>query len=203
MRAAPGPGWGSLIADHFSLPRAKRTFAARESPQAKKRRCWSPKVESLCTEAVTMRHCPSGAHSASPMGLCLSRANRGHQGLCLRYQEDYRLPLCELWVLQPVWEALPTNPEAFQDSVASQLVHDQVGVLRACQEGGTGQRVTTLGYLRPFLVPQGRRPAYPCPHLLLSLPRGVPDPPQFSQGPKALLSVTLTRPAHSAVQSSS
>lgn len=52
----------------------------------------------------------------------------------------YHSPLFELWVLHPVGEALPANTDAFQDSVASQLVHDQVGVHHACQEGGPGMQ---------------------------------------------------------------
>lgn len=42
---------------------------------------------------------------------CLSGANCGHRELCSRHQED-TAHLCVNSVLRPVWEALPTNPEA-------------------------------------------------------------------------------------------
>ena len=41
----------------------------------------------------------------------LSGANCGHRELCSRHQED-TAHLCVNSVLRPVWEALPTNPEA-------------------------------------------------------------------------------------------
>lgn len=96
-------------------------------------------------------------------------------------------PLFELWVLHPVWEALPANTDAFQDSVTSQLVHDQVGVHHACQKGGHRMPSGPSGGTGCSLPLQNAE--HLC-HQPLSPPITAQGAPQFSQDPKALLNVT-------------
>ena len=46
------------------------------------------------------------------------------------------LPLFELGIQDPVGEALPANPDAFQDSVTPQLMEDQEGIHHTWKEQG-------------------------------------------------------------------
>ena len=41
---------------------------------------------------------------------------------------DVYLPMLELVIDHPVGKSLPTDPDAFEHSVAGQLIHHQVGV---------------------------------------------------------------------------
>lgn len=90
----------------------------------------------MCTNEVTMRWYHHPIHGVPTMGLYLTLNNPWELRTVLKVSGRHHSPLFELWVLHPVWKALPANTDAFQDSTASQLVHDQVGVHHACQGGG-------------------------------------------------------------------
>ena len=38
------------------------------------------------------------------------------------------VPVLEIIIDHPVWKSFPANPDAFQDTIASQLMHDQTGI---------------------------------------------------------------------------
>ena len=47
---------------------------------------------------------------------------------------SYFSPLLEVFVVHPVGKSLPTDPDAFEHSVAGQLIHHQVGVHHTYEE---------------------------------------------------------------------
>lgn len=118
-------------------------------------------------------------HRCTHSGTAFIKRRRLETENCTQGVSRTHSPLFELWVLQPVGEALPANTDAFQDSAASQLIHDQVGIHHACQEGGC--RMGGWGHC------PGAGQATPCTQ---GGPQGVPGSPQLSHGPEVLQRVT-------------
>lgn len=183
LRAAPEK---AFISGTFSLPSSKagsssqRKLLGKEMQVLAFESCSSMYLGIDSKEVLIVKPIVSAT-----MRLYLSIVNPWKLRTVFKVSGRYHSPLFELWVLQPVWETLPANTNAFQDSIASQLVHDQVGIHDTCQEGGyqLGSHYPMGGM--PLLATQEGWTEHPRHHLqsLPPLPQG-PQSPTIQPRPK-------------------